>query len=177
MTGPPESPRDAYRRTMGRFATGVAVVTAVHEGRRYGCTTSSLTSVSLDPILLLVCFKRDSDTRSAVRRSGRFAVNILSFARGRELSARLAGKASDAACDKLDGLDVRGGPWGVPLLADSIAHVVCAVHRWLRGGDHDIVLGRVLYFASVDSGASDDGSDADPIVFYAGDYWRLSSIE
>ncbi|NBE50141.1 flavin reductase family protein [Streptomyces boluensis] len=129
----------AMRRTMGRFATGVAVVTTSVDGTPHGMTVNSLTSVSLQPPLLLVCLTTGARTTEAVTSSGRFAVNILS-ARQEHLAMRFAKRGAD----HFQGLDVIHGRHQVPVIPDAFAHLECAVERHFTAGDHIVVIGEVL---------------------------------
>ncbi len=159
--------RTDYRQALGRFTTGVAVITAQHGGERFAMTASALTSVSLDPILLLVCFSHDSDTRLAVRESGRFGLSVLgedSVEAARELATN-----RPEGVDQLAALEVRAGPGDVPLLAQAVAHCVCSVDRILRAGSHDVVVGAVEW---IDQGLDDAG----PLVYYGGRFWRLGAL-
>lgn len=159
----------AYRQAIGRFATGVSIITAVHDGRCYAMTANALTSVSLDPILLLVCFMRDSDTGAAIRSSGFFGLNILEATRGETIARRCARKLEPGE-DQLEGLELVDGPQGLPLIAGCLGHVVCRVERILEAGDHNVVI------ASVEEFEESDTHEADPIVFFAGRFWRLSPL-
>lgn len=152
-----EGPIDAakFRQIMGGFTTGVAVVTTYADGEPHGMTVNSLTAVSLEPLLLLVCLTKNSRTIQAIQKSGRFAVNLLALEQ-REVSNSFA----RAGEDHFGGIDVA---WtgGVPLIDGSIGHLVCRVSRIDDGGDHDIVLG------DVESGETRAG---EPLVFYRGRY-------
>lgn len=130
----------ALRRTMGRFATGVAVITTEHGGQRHGMTVNSLTSVSLDPPLLLVCFSRGSRTARAVSGAARFGVNVLS-ARQEAISNHFARRGGDHFAD----VPLDEGPLGVPLISNAIAQIVCTVARETDVGDHVVVLGDVVH--------------------------------
>lgn len=160
---------DAYRHVIGRFATGVAVVTVRHQGRHFAMTTNSITSVSLDPIMLLVCFKHGSDTAFAVRETQRFGVSVLSATRGEELSRRFARKLTGSSEDQLAEIATIEGPDDVPLLPHSIAHIVCDVENFTTAGDHDIAFGHVRFCELHDE-------QTDPIIFYAGGYRRLVPV-
>ncbi|MGA4837354.1 flavin reductase family protein [Streptomyces sp. G45] len=127
------------RRTMGRFATGVAVVTTSADGAPHGMTVNSLTSVSLDPPLLLVCLTTGARTTEAVTASGRFAVNILS-SRQEHLATRFAQRGAD----HFAGLDVIHGQLHVPVIPDAFARLECTVERHFVAGDHSVVIGEVL---------------------------------
>ncbi|MFH8223967.1 flavin reductase family protein [Streptomyces sp. NPDC018057] len=128
------------RRTMGRFATGVAVVTTRGpDGTPHGMTVNSLTSVSLEPPLLLVCLTTGARSTTAVTGAGRFAVNILS-ARQEHIALRFARRGED----HFDGLAVVHGRHQVPVIPDALVHLECEVERYLTAGDHVVVLGRAL---------------------------------
>ncbi|MER5183311.1 flavin reductase family protein [Streptomyces sp. NPDC002896] len=127
------------RRTMGRFATGVAVVTTSADGVPHGMTVNSLTSVSLEPPLLLVCLTTGARTTEAVTTAGKFAVNILS-ARQEHLALRFAKRGTD----HFAGLDIVYGRHQVPVIPGAFAHLECAVERHFVAGDHIVVIGKVL---------------------------------
>jgi flavin reductase (DIM6/NTAB) family NADH-FMN oxidoreductase RutF len=149
----------AYRHVMRHFPTGVTVVTTEDEGVPHGMTANSLASVSLNPVMLLVCLLRDARTAVAVRRRGRFAVNILCDHQ-EELSRRFA----LPGVDHFDGVQLEEGPDGLPLVRDALAHVVCSVSDVVGAGDHDVVFGAVEH-CHVNGGS--------PLVFFLGGYRRL----
>jgi flavin reductase (DIM6/NTAB) family NADH-FMN oxidoreductase RutF len=126
------------RRTMGHFATGVAVVTTSVDGTPHGMTVNSLTSVSLAPPLLLVCLTTGARSTDAVVAAGRFAVNILS-ARQEHIALRFARRGED----HFAGLDVTQGRHRVPVIPDAFAHLECTVDRQCIAGDHLVVIGQV----------------------------------
>ncbi|WP_242908090.1 flavin reductase family protein [Actinomadura terrae] len=127
------------RRVMGRFATGVAVITALDAcGDPHGMTVNSLTSVSLDPPLLLVCFGVRARTALAVAESGRFAVSVLA-ARQEPIALRFAGRGED----HFAGLPLTYGEHDVPVVPDALAHLECTVERRVAAGDHMVVFGAV----------------------------------
>jgi flavin reductase (DIM6/NTAB) family NADH-FMN oxidoreductase RutF len=130
----------ALRRTMGRFATGVAVITTEYHGQRHGMTVNSLTSVSLDPPMLLVSFTRGSRTANAVSRAACFGVNVLS-ARQEAISNHFARRGEDHFAE----VPLDHGPLGVPLISNAIAQLVCTVGREIDAGDHVIVLGDIVH--------------------------------
>ena len=150
------------RRLMTRWATGVAVVTSRAEDGPRGATTNAMTSLSLDPLLVLVCLDRSSNTLEAIRSSGRFCVNILSAGQ-EELARRFATKASGH--EKLAGLPHETVD-GVPVLGGVLAWLACGLEREVEGGDHAILIGR-----PVESGVD---PDAEPLVFYGGRYHAAS---
>jgi 3-hydroxy-9,10-secoandrosta-1,3,5(10)-triene-9,17-dione monooxygenase reductase component len=152
------------RAAMGHFATGVAVVTASDaEGRPFGTTANAISSLSLDPPLVLACLRRTSETLAALRQTGRFAVNVLGAGQ-RPLSERFACRAQP---DTWDGVAHRL-PDGVPVLDAALATVECALHEIADGGDHVIVIGRVVAV-----GHPDDREE--PLVFFRGQYAALDA--
>jgi flavin reductase (DIM6/NTAB) family NADH-FMN oxidoreductase RutF len=154
----------AFRHAMGQFATGVTVVTTVGpHGQPVGTTANAVSSVSLDPPLLLVCFDRSSQTLAAIGTHGAFVVNILA-APQEELSANFArrGLAAD-----WDDVPHRPGRTGSPRLHGVLATLECTVEHRLPGGDHEIIVGRVRHVQAGDS-------DAPPLLFWRGRYRSLS---
>jgi flavin reductase (DIM6/NTAB) family NADH-FMN oxidoreductase RutF len=149
----PAVPHDAYRACVGEFATGVAVVAAEHDGTPAGMTLNSFTSVSLEPLLVLVSLARGSRTLHAVRGSGRFAVSVLHRSQ-REPAIALATPGAPFPHEHMtrtaDGfLVVRG--------AAATQH--CDVAEIVTAGDHDLVLGEVV-------GITHSGGE--PLVFHKG---------
>tara|TARA_R110002020_G_scaffold15555_31_gene55386 strand:+ start:5557 stop:6066 length:510 start_codon:yes stop_codon:yes gene_type:complete len=150
-----------FRRAMGNFATGVAVVTALWNGEYHGMTMNSLTSVSLDPCMLLVCAKRGSATGAAAAGSGEFVVNLLS-AEQKELSARFVG----AFEDRFSEVDIETTPGGTPMLSGALAHIGCEVVDIHPAGDHDIIVGKVAFCRN---------HEGRPLVFYKGEFGSFVS--
>jgi flavin reductase (DIM6/NTAB) family NADH-FMN oxidoreductase RutF len=157
-------PAAQFRDAMGHFATGVTVVTSVGaDGAPVGTTANAVTSLSLAPPLILVCFDLGSLTLRAIREHGAFVVNVL--AAGQEhLSADFARRGLAAAWD---GIRHRHGPTGSPRLDGVLAVLECTVEHCLPGGDHEIVIGRVRH---VDTSAV----PAAPLVFFRGGYTSLA---
>lgn len=129
-----------FRKAMGSFAAGVTVVTACHEGRLVGTTVSAFSSVSMDPPLVMVCLKRDSRTLAALGQARTFCVNILAQEQG-DLAYRFAKSGAD---DRFALTAVEAGVCGAPLLAGCVASVECELRAAHDGGDHEILVGRVL---------------------------------
>ena len=146
----------AMRRTMGRFATGVAIVTTFADGEPHGMTVNSLTSVSLDPPLLLVCLAHDARSADAVTAKGRFVVNVLSR-RQQAVALRFAEKGGD----HFAGLALEYGHHAVPVIPKALAHLECDVERTVDAGDHVIVFGAVLDVCV---------REGDPLGFYGGKF-------
>ena len=146
------------RDAMGHFATGVTVVTSVGaDGEPVGTTANAVTSLSLEPPLVLVCFDLGSVTLAAIRGHGAFAVNVLGH-RQRHLSANFAKRGLAAAWE---GVTHHRGLTGSPRLADVIAVIECTVEHSLPGGDHEIVIGRVRHVET-------NGQGASPLLFREG---------
>ncbi|MDQ0382301.1 flavin reductase family protein [Amycolatopsis thermophila] len=127
-----------FREVMARVCTPVSVVTTLDGQRPHGTTVSAFSSLSLRPPMVLVALDRASDLLALVRDTGRFGLNVLGSGQA-GLAVRFAGKGRD----KFDGV-----PWrpehGVPRLPDTAGFLACAVDSLVAGGDHMIVLGRVL---------------------------------
>jgi 3,4-dihydroxy-2-butanone 4-phosphate synthase len=155
------------RNVMGHFATGVSVVTARDgEGAPVGTTANAISSVSLDPPLLLACLARSSETLAAVRAEGRFAVNILA-AEQRHHSDRFAKKGDAVASHEVDFHD---HDLGVPVLPGALATVACEVEAIYPAGDHEIVLGLAHHLEHREPGAK-------PLLFYRGAYSEIQIEE
>ena len=152
-----------FRHAIGHFATGVTVITSVGaDGQPVGTTANAVSSLSLDPPLILVCFDRSSQTLAAMRAHGAFAVNVLA-APQQELSANFARRGLAAAWD---GVRHRRGQTGSPRLHGVLATLECTVEHRLPGGDHEIVVGRVREVET-------SGGDAAPLLFWRGRYASL----
>jgi 3-hydroxy-9,10-secoandrosta-1,3,5(10)-triene-9,17-dione monooxygenase reductase component len=162
MTTATPDPARVYRETFGQFATGVTVVTTIGPDGPAGLTTNAVTSLSLQPRLLLVCFEARSRTLEVVRASRRFAVNILR-AEDEELAAVFAskriGREKFAAVTHTEA-------HGVPVLDRALAWVACELCELRPAGDHEIGIGEVL--------ATGAGAPGDPLVFFAGRYTTVA---
>jgi flavin reductase (DIM6/NTAB) family NADH-FMN oxidoreductase RutF len=153
--------RDRYRTVIGHFATGVAVITGNGPEGAVGMTTNALTSLSIDPLQLLVCFDNTARTLPIVRETGRFGVNIL---RGHhdEMSGVFASKLPPER--KFDGVDYTLDH-DVPVLRDALAWLVCDLRDLLPGGDHTIGIGDVVAMGH---------GDGEPLVWYRGRYTTIN---
>jgi flavin reductase (DIM6/NTAB) family NADH-FMN oxidoreductase RutF len=150
--------REKFRKIMGHFATGVTVVTArSRRGKAVGLTVNAFTSVSLDPLLVLVCLHREASTHDPLLDSGYFAINMLDRSQ-EHLGVRFA-EAEDE--DRFLGLDPMTGPMGSPILLGSMAWLECRVKDVIPGGDHSIVLGEVVEGESL---------GGEPLMFFRGDF-------
>lgn len=154
----------AFRAALGRFASGVTVVTTLHEGVDHAMTASAFTSVSLDPPLVLVCSHRTSRFHHAVLESGVWGVSILAEA-GRSASAWFADRGRRLE-DQLDGFGHHRGDLGVALLDDSLAWLECRTQAVHEGGDHTILVGSVVAAAVNERGD-------DPLLYYRSRYGTI----
>lgn len=151
---------DSFRAVLGRFASGVTVVTTRDDaGRDHGLTVSAFSSLSLEPPLVLVCIDHSSSVYPVLRAAPGFAVNILS-AEQEALSRRFSGRD----LDRFDGIGYRRGATGVALLDDVQAWLECRTTVMHEGGDHTIFVGEVE-----DAGARSAG----PLLYYRGGYATL----
>ena len=149
-----------FRSILGRFATGVTVITARDAGGRdHGMTASAFCSVSLEPLRVLCCVEKIAVMHDVIVCAPHFAINILS-AEQESISRRFAEEADD----RFDGLGYSRGITGAALLDGILAYVECDVAERLDGGDHLIVLGNVV------AGNAYDGR---PLLYYRGGYAQL----
>jgi 3-hydroxy-9,10-secoandrosta-1,3,5(10)-triene-9,17-dione monooxygenase reductase component len=155
---------NVFRRVLGQFATGVTIVTASDGDEPAGVAANSFTSVSMDPPLVLFCVGRTSSTWPRIERAHKFAVNILGDHQ-EELSRLFATKGAD----RFAATEWHIGVGGSPVLDECIAYLDCEFWAEYDGGDHIIVVGRVL-----DLGVT---HDAGPLVFYQGQYGRFTMPE
>jgi flavin reductase (DIM6/NTAB) family NADH-FMN oxidoreductase RutF len=151
---------ELFRDVIGRFATGVAVITATRDDTPYGMTASAVASLSLEPPMLLVCLNRESVTHGVIEAAGAFGVNVLRLEQA-EVARRFAGTDRGG---KFSGLEVRYGPLGAPLLAGALARLECEVAEKVTGGTHTVFLGTVRH------AESDDG---DPLTYFRGRFGRF----
>ncbi|HVW48063.1 MAG TPA: 3,4-dihydroxy-2-butanone-4-phosphate synthase [Solirubrobacterales bacterium] len=155
------------RDVMGHFATGVTVVTARDEGGApVGTTANAISSVSLDPPLLLACLARSSETLAAIRSGGRFAINVLADGQ-RHHSDRFARKGEAVRAHEVE---FRDHDLGVPVLPGALATVACGVSAIHPAGDHEIVVGLARHLEHREPGAR-------PLLFYRGSYSQIQIEE
>jgi 4-hydroxyphenylacetate 3-hydroxylase, reductase component len=153
----------AFRQALGCFPTGVAVITAAPaRSHPLGITVNSFTSVSLDPPLVLWCLDCKSDRYQTFTNAAGYTISVLGAAH-EEVSARLAQQGAH----QLDGIELLETELGPPALADALAIFECAAEAVHEGGDHAILVGRVIRFARRDAGA--------PLVFFRGRYGALAT--
>jgi 3-hydroxy-9,10-secoandrosta-1,3,5(10)-triene-9,17-dione monooxygenase reductase component len=145
-----------FRSVMGAFATGVAIIATRWNDELFGATVNSLTSVSLQPCMLLFCMSEGSVTGAAIRNRGLFSVNILG---GHQ--SYLSGRFTGTMKSRFEDLAVAFSPDGLPLLRGAAGQMCCRVAAVHKAGDHDIILGEVF---------SGDEAACSPLVFHKGAY-------
>lgn len=163
MTGPIDA--GLWREAMGGFLTGVTAVTTLSDGRIAGAAVNAFSAVSMDPPLLLVCLDRRSRTLDVIRQTGIFAVNVLSEAH-LDVVRRFASREAE---DRFRDVAHLSQVTGAPVLSDAAAWFDCEVYAIHDGGDHEIVIGRVLKLGS-------DRAVA-PLAYHRGDIWCLEERE
>lgn len=156
---------ERFRGVMGRFATGVSLMTTVLDGAPHGMTANAVTSVSLDPLLVMVSVERRTVMAERVMASGVFALSFLAAGQ-QEVSNRFAD--SDRPLDERQfaGIETVEAVTGAPVLLEGLGWLDCEVWAVHDGGDHVLVLGEVL--------ALSEGADEHPLVFYRGGYRGLT---
>lgn len=130
--------QERFRSVMSRFASGVSIITTRNAGVDYGLTASAVTSLSLDPPMLLICLNKASNTRDAIAEAQAFTVNIL-----REDQSELARRFATSQPGKFEGQSISYGELGVPLLDNMLATMECSVVEIVSGGTHSIFLAEV----------------------------------
>lgn len=150
-----------FRQLLGRFATGVTVITTRNaSGEPEGMTASSVASVSLDPPLLLVSVDHQNVMREALTQASHFIVNVLA-ADQEAISRRFA----ELERDRFAGVRFHAGTHGLPVLDGVLAHIECAKHSAVEAGDHTVYVGLVT------GGAV---TDRRPLLYYRGGYVNQS---
>ena len=149
------------RKIMGQFATGVTVVsTQLKNGETWGMTANAVTSLSLDPPLVLLAVVRDSQSHQQFSEGNCFALNILA-ADQQQLSDRFA----YAGPKDFSGLDVTSATTGAPILKGVLGWVDCRVKEILPGGDHDIFIGEIV---------AGELGEGEPLLFFGGKYASIN---
>lgn len=146
-----------FRQLLGRFATGVTILTVTSaNGRPLGMTANSLASVSLYPPLISVCVDHEAEMHAAILRVDQFVINVLSSSQ-----ETLARRFADKHEDRFEGIGYHMTPDGLIMLGGALAHIECQRHAEYPGGDHTIVVGRVI------GGSTSKGR---PLLYYRGGY-------
>jgi flavin reductase len=155
-----------FRRVVGNFPTGITVITVEREpGQVHGMTANSFTSVSLDPLLILVCIDHNARLLSFLKEQGRFGVSILKESQ-QAVSEHFAKPSQDPEATKSLGIQFRWTTTGIPLIDDALAHLACNVAAQHPAGDHTLFLGEV---------ESMDLNSGEPLLYHRGSYRRLQT--
>lgn len=156
----PDAPPEVFRHLLGRFATGVTILTARDAaGRAWGMTASAVAAASLEPPLVLVCVDRAREVHPVLEDADHFALTVLA-ADQEVLSRRFA----ELESGRFDGVAHHAGLHGVPLVDGGVAHIVCAHHALVPAGDHTVFVGRVV---------GGETFDRPPLLYYRGGYHTL----
>jgi len=156
---------DAFRRVAGRFATGISVVTTRYDGVDHAMTVNAFTSVSLEPLVVLICVEKITRFHRAVMASGAWAVSML--ADDAEQASRWFAEKARPTGGQLADYAYRPGPaTGMPVLDNAMAVIECRTRAVHDGGDHDVVLGDVV-------GLWADPAARRPLVYFEGRYRQL----
>jgi flavin reductase (DIM6/NTAB) family NADH-FMN oxidoreductase RutF len=153
-------PRE-FRRTLGRFATGITVVSMRYEEHVYGITVNAFMSVSLSPPLIAVCIDKRAQAHATLLESERFGISILR-AEQEELSDRFAGRTVPAAADPFEDLQ------GFPVVGGALAQLVCRTYDVADAGDHSLFLGEVEALAAF---------EGRPLLYFEGRYGHVNDME
>ena len=156
---------DVFKGVLGRFATGVSVMSTAVDGAWHGMTANAVASVSLDPPLVLVCVERSARMAGQVVAAGVFALSFLPAGRA-DLSTWFADPGRSGE-EQFAGLVTFEAATGAPVLAEAVGWVDCRVWASYDGGDHLIVVGEVIDL--------DTGTAADPLVYYRSIYGRFTT--
>jgi flavin reductase (DIM6/NTAB) family NADH-FMN oxidoreductase RutF len=165
MSAPAEIESETFRRVMGHFVTGVTVVSAFDGRQPFGITVNALSSVSLDPPLVMIALDRRRFLTPIVRAAGQYAVNILSEEQ-QALSDCFAGAPVEPGRDAFCGAAWHLGDSGLPLVDGAIAALECSVVETFSAGDHDLFIGRVDTLAN-------DPAQPMPLLYYRRRYLRI----
>ena len=150
-----------FRNVLGHFPTGVTAVTAVNNGKPIGMAIGSFTSVSLEPPLVAFLPGKESGSWKEIREAGSFCVNVM----GQD-QMEVCGVMASRAEDKFADVEWSPAGSGSPIISGSIAYIDCDIEMIHDGGDHDIVIGRVLKLEVMDSKS--------PLGFFQGNYGTFS---
>lgn len=147
----------AFRQAMGKFTTGVTVITTKANGEIHGMTANAFMSVSLNPKLILISIDEKANMKKYVETAGKFAISILSNTQ-KEMSAYFAGQIKEKRTIEFDIFNE------MPVIKNAITYVTCTVNKSVQAGDHTLFIGKVT-----DSAVRSGG----PLIFYEGKYKEL----
>ncbi len=152
--------KEHFRNVIGHFASGVSIITVNHKGIDYGITASAVSSLSLEPPMLLICVNQSTGTCHAISGEKSFAVNILTKSQ-KELGLQFA----RANTDKFSGVDFKYGELGNPILENTLAQLECRVVEEVTGGTHSVFLAEVV---------KANTTVGDPLVYYRGKFGQFN---
>ncbi len=152
---------ESFKRVMGCFATGVAIVSSIEDAVPVGFTCQSVVSLSLDPPLIALAPAKSSTSWPRIARAGSFCVSVLS-----EGQAELARRFAVSGGDKFTGVEWSPGATGAPVIAGSLAWVDCHLELIHDAGDHEIVMGRVVEMGEGEAGGL-------PLLYFRSSYRRM----
>jgi flavin reductase (DIM6/NTAB) family NADH-FMN oxidoreductase RutF len=151
---------DAFRAVMGRFASGVTIVTATDaDGNEHGMTVSAFASVSLEPPLIVICIDQAASIHDVLTDATYFAVNILA-----STQEAIARRFADTGAQRFEGIGFRNGENGAPVLNDALAFIECKRVSSTTKGDHTIIFGETVAASQ---------RDARPLLYYRGGFAQL----
>ena len=153
--------QQVFRDVIGRFASGVTIITTTVDGAPFGTTASAVSSLSLEPPMVLICLNKTSETQAAILKAGHFCVNILADGQ-QDLAYQFAGKG-----DKFADTAFEQGIEGIPVLGGTLAHLECRVAETVTGGTHTVFLAHVAVAA---------GHEGAPLTYFRGRFGRLESV-
>lgn len=163
MSGHMEIDSRTFRETLGRFGSGVVIVTATYESAPIGFVMQSFMSLSLDPPLIAVAPAKSSSSWPKIREIGKFCVNILAADQ-----LELCRTFSNPSDDRFAGIEIATGITGAPRLPGVLAYIDCELEREHDAGDHTLAIGRVRDL-SVQAG------ERAPLLFYSGQYGQFAA--
>ncbi|MDG1930137.1 MAG: flavin reductase family protein [Flavobacteriaceae bacterium] len=149
-----------FRAVCGQFATGITVITTTHNGKHFGFTANSFTSVSLEPAVILFCLKTASETNAAFQSSKTFAINILSDKQETISNAFASSKNSQEA--RFEQIELL--PNAVPVIKGGLGYLTGEIIK------HEVIGDHIVYYGQVTDGKSFEGN---PLLYAKGGYQRL----
>lgn len=153
--------QENFKKTLGQFVTGICVITTLDDqSRPAGVTINSLTSLSLEPALILFCIKKSSRLIEMIKHTKAFVVNILTLDQS-DISNMFAMNAQD----KWEKTPFTSDQNGLPILDDTQATITCSLHQIIEGGDHMIIIGKVS--------ALEHHASKSPLVYFQGQYTHI----
>lgn len=160
----PQVSPDDFKGALGSWAAGVTIVTTKDSGQVYGLTVSSFASLSVDPLLILVCIQNSNRLAEMAQSSQHFGVSIL--AQGQDEISTFFAKSGRDPVPSYDHIETAEWHTGSPLISGAIAQLDCKLHEAVPGGDHTILIGKVV-------GATSDPSK-EPLIYYRRGYRKLT---